>query len=292
QTTAPTKPATSGQTTAPEQGASIYQPGQVDVYTGKGKRVAGAKADRRGFRFSLPPGAYRLRTDVGGDAPCWAKAEVRPGGTTRADLRCILPPPAAPPFRAAAVKDVAGDVTDSPAGGRTPPYADLLAAATKPGKDGVTLEFLTAAPVPATAPTGTSSRRHWAASLEQDGRTALVSLTGAKGAWTLRWAAKDPKTGKPVATGQVTTPVKPTISGPRLSTALGRAAPLPTAPIDFTKPYRIIAAESLIADETHSWADTAPRWTPARWETGTRSGTGWVAPYREAWGTATRPARA
>ncbi|WP_223166780.1 protein kinase domain-containing protein [Nonomuraea sp. SYSU D8015] len=247
-----------GASPSPSGAADGYRPGLVEVYTAKGRRVAEQRSDRRGFRFSLPPGGYRLQTDLG-DETCSTKAEVESGRTTRVDLKCtIAQPPPSPVFLTAGLKDVAGDVKEGPNAGEAPPYADLLSAATKAGEDGVTLEFVTAGPVPTAVPSEGDTRRHWAASFEQGGRTATLSITGVKGTWTVQWAAKDGKTGLPDKADQATAPAKPVISGPRVSVALGPKAPLKAAPIDFTKPYRIVAAESHVVQVSHGWSDTAP----------------------------------
>lgn len=223
----------------PEQDG--YQPGQVDVFTGKGKRVASRRADRRGFRFSLPRGGYRLQTAVAGRT-CSTTARVTPDRTTRADLTCSVPEPG---FRSAAVKDVPGDVKGGPDSGETPPYADLLVAAANGGQDGVTLAFVTGGPIPGKAPSGKSQSR-WAVSIEQDGKTFVLSFTGRDGAWSAAWT---PATG-PVA-------AKPVISGAGISVAFDRAQ-LKTAPVDFTQPYRISHADANVTIDTHTWTDSTP----------------------------------
>ncbi|MEV0160631.1 serine/threonine-protein kinase [Nonomuraea fuscirosea] len=223
----------------PEQDG--YQPGQVDVFTGKGKRVASRRADRRGFRFSLPRGGYRLQTAVAGRT-CSTTARVTPDRTTRADLTCSVPEPG---FRSAAVKDVPGDVKGGPDSGETPPYADLLVAAANGGQDGVTLAFVTGGPIPGKAPSGKSQSR-WAVSIEQDAKTFVLSFTGRDGAWSAAWT---PATG-PVA-------AKPVISGAGISVAFDRAQ-LKTAPVDFTQPYRISHADANVTIDTHTWTDSTP----------------------------------
>lgn len=231
----------SGGPSSGDPGQDGYQPGQVDVFTGKGKRVASRRADRRGFRFSLPRGGYRLQTAVAGKT-CSTTARVTPDRTTRADLTCSIPEPA---FRSAALKDVRGDVKGGPDSGEAPPYADLLVAAANGGQDGVTLAFVTAGPIPAKAPSGGKSQSRWAVSIEQDGKTFVLSFTGRDGAWSAEWAP---------ATGPVE--VKPVISGASISVAFDRAQ-LKTAPVDFTEPYRISHADANVIADTHSWTDTA-----------------------------------
>ncbi|MFB4281987.1 protein kinase [Nonomuraea sp. MTCD27] len=230
-----------------------YQPGMVEVFTDKGRRVAGKRSEQSGFRFSLPQGGYRLQTAVG-DETCSTTAQVKLGKTTRADLKCtISPPPASEPaFQSASIKDKSGDAKGGPNAGKPPLYADLLAAVVRGGKEGATAEFTTAGTVPTTAPSEVRSRSAWTVSVEQDGKTATLSLTGAKDTWTLRWAAKDNKTD------QVSAAAKPTISGARISVALGHRAPLKTAPIDFAKPYRIVGAGSNVIHALHGWTDAAP----------------------------------
>ncbi|MEV4177314.1 protein kinase [Nonomuraea sp. NPDC049709] len=230
-----------------------YQPGLVEVFTDKGRRVAGKRSEQSGFRFSLPQGGYRLRTAVG-DETCSTTAHIKLGKTTRADLKCtISPPPASEPaFQSASIKDKSGDAQGGPNAGKPPLYADLLAAVVRGGKEGATAEFTTAGTVPTTAPSEVRSRSVWTVSVEQDGKTATLTLTGAKDAWTLHWAAKDNKTD------QVSTAAKPTISGARISVALGHRAPLKTAPIDFAKPYRIVGAGSNVIHALHGWTDAAP----------------------------------
>src|SRR5690606_34706427 len=85
-----------------------YQPGLVEVFNAKGKRVTGRRADRDGYRFSLLPGGYRLQTLLGG-TKCWTLATVKADETTKADLTCRMPEPEEPPFLGAAVRDAAGD---------------------------------------------------------------------------------------------------------------------------------------------------------------------------------------
>ncbi|TMR11501.1 hypothetical protein ETD86_35530 [Nonomuraea turkmeniaca] len=228
-----------------------YRPGLVEVFTQKGRRVTVRRSDQAGFRFSLPQGGYRLQTALG-DAICSTTALVKPAQTTRVDLKCSIPPPPEPAFQSAAIKDGSGDAKGGPNAGTILPYADLLSAVTRPAQVGVTIEFTTAGAVPAAAPAEGNSSSRWAVSIEQGGRIALLSINGGKGAWALRWAAKDNKTD------QVTVAAKPVISGPRISAALGRRAPLKTAPVDFTKPYKIVAAESNVVRGSHSWTDTAP----------------------------------
>ncbi|MGP4094889.1 protein kinase domain-containing protein [Nonomuraea sp. KM90] len=230
-----------------------YQPGMVEVFTDKGRRVAGKRSEQSGFRFSLPQGGYRLQTAVG-DETCSTTAQVKLGKTTRADLKCtISPPPASEPaFQSASIKDKSGDAKGGPNAGKPPLYADLLAAVVRGGKEGATAEFTTAGTVPTTAPSEVRSRSAWTVSVEQDGKTATLSLTGAKDTWTLHWAAKDNKTD------QVSAAAKPTISGARISVALGHRAPLKTAPIDFAKPYRIVGAGSNVIHALHGWTDAAP----------------------------------
>ncbi|MFC5826516.1 serine/threonine-protein kinase [Nonomuraea insulae] len=182
----------------PSPGQSVadgYQAGLVEVFTGKGKRLAGRRSDQRGFRFSLPPGRYRLQTALG-DGTCSATGVVKPGRTTRADLKCKIPqlPPPEPAFHSAAVKDARGDAKGGPDAGKAPPYSDLLGAAMKAGPDGVTLEFVTAGAIPALAPSEGNSSSRWAVSVEQGGKTAVVSLTGRQDTWTLQWVAQNDKT--------------------------------------------------------------------------------------------------
>jgi hypothetical protein len=242
-----------GQTSAPG-----YRPGTVELYTDKGRRVAARRVDERGYRFSLAPGGYRLQTAVG-DRKCWTVTNVKPGRTTRADLKCDLrqvqPDPV---FLTAAIKDASGDVKDPANAGTTPPYADLLLAATNVVTDGVMIEFTTAGAIPSAAPADGQSRSQWTASIEQGGTTAILTITATKGAWTVRWAAKNPESGLPDATDQATAAARPVISGPRVSAALGRGAPLKTAAIDFTKPYRIVGASSHVILSPHAWTDTTP----------------------------------
>ncbi|MFC4114023.1 serine/threonine-protein kinase [Nonomuraea zeae] len=244
----------------PSSGRSVldgYRAGLVEVFTDKGRRVAGQRADRRGFRFPLPPGGYRLQTTLG-EGTCSTTTSVKPNRTTRADLKCSIPHPLPEPepgLRSAAVKDARGDAEGGPNAGEAPPYADLLAAAMKAGQDGVTIEFLTAGTIPAAAPSEGSSSSRWAVSVEQDGRTAILSLTGRKGAWTIEWAAKSGENGH---ADQMTAAAEPTISGAQISVAVGRHAPLKAAPIDFTEPYRIVGAESSMVHVFHGWSDSAP----------------------------------
>ncbi|GAA1672654.1 hypothetical protein GCM10009733_082300 [Nonomuraea maheshkhaliensis] len=232
----------SGGPSSGDPGQEGYQPGQVDVFTGKGKRVASRRADRRGFRFSLPRGGYRLQTAVAGKT-CSTTARVTPDRTTRADLTCSIPEPA---FRSAALKDVRGDVKGGPDSGEAPPYADLLVAAANGGQDGVTLAFVTAGPIPAKAPSGGKSQSRWAVSIEQDGKTFVLSFTGRDGAWSAEWTP---------ATGPIE--AKPVISGASVSVAFDRAH-LKTAPVDFAEPYRISHADANVIADTHGWTDTAP----------------------------------
>ncbi|MGP3960602.1 serine/threonine-protein kinase [Nonomuraea sp. 3N208] len=230
--------------------ANGYRPGLVEVFTLKGRRVAGQRADQGGFRFSLPQGGYRLQTTLG-ESICSTTAQVKPARTTRVELKCSNPSPS-PAFQSAAIKDGHGDAKSGQNAGTILPYADLLAAVMRPTQDGVTIEFTTAGAIPAAAPSEVNSRSRWTVSIEQDGRIALLSIDGGKGTWTIQWAAKGSETD------QVTVATKPVISGPRVSAALGRRALLKTAPIDFTKPYKIVAAESNVIRGSHSWADTAP----------------------------------
>jgi hypothetical protein len=235
------------------------QAGLVEVFTDKGRRLASQRSDQRGFRFSLPPGGYRLQTALG-DGTCSTTALVKPGRTTRADLNCNNPhpPPSEPAFQSAAIKDAHGDAKGGPNAGKAPAYTDLLAAAMKAGPDGVTIEFVTAGDIPAVAPSEGNSVSRWAASVEQGGKTAIVSLTGREGAWTLRWAAKNGETGPADEADQMMAAAKPVTSRARISVALGQRAPLKTAPIDFTKPYRIVSAESSVVHVFHGWSDFAP----------------------------------
>ncbi|MGN9841022.1 protein kinase domain-containing protein [Nonomuraea sp. H19] len=243
----PSKPAADG-----------YRSGPVQVFNDKGKRMAIQRTGQRGFRFSLPPGRYRLHT-VAGAGMCATTAVVKPEQTTRADLKCVVKqPPPQPAFQSAAIQDRRGDPKGGPNAGQAPPYADLLAAAMKGGEGGVTVEFTTAAAIPAAVPSEGDSLSRWTVSVEQDGETAILSITGSKGAWSVRWAAKNAKTGLADDTDQVTVAVKPMISGSRISAALGQGAPLRTAPIDFTKPYRIAGAAANVVLASHGWTDVAP----------------------------------
>ncbi|GAA4959523.1 tRNA A-37 threonylcarbamoyl transferase component Bud32 [Nonomuraea thailandensis] len=271
----PTKPATSAKaqdrpTTAatglivggilhvggPSSGGSAadgYQPGLVEVFTEKNKRVKGERADQGGFRFALPQGGYRLQTAIGKQT-CSTTAEVKQGRTTRADLKCAVSQPPTPDAgsRSATVQDRRGDAKGGPNAGEAPPHADLVSAVVRGGPKGATAEFTTAGAVPGSAPSEGNSRSTWTVSVEQDGRTATVSLTGAKGAWTLQWAAGNDEGD------QVTAAAKPVISGARISVALAPRAPLKTAPIDFAKPYRIVSAGSNVIHVFHGWTDSAP----------------------------------
>ncbi|MET8870227.1 serine/threonine-protein kinase [Nonomuraea sp. NPDC004580] len=247
-TVEPTQP-----TPTPEEGAIVggiryagaskdYQPGMVQVFTDKGKRVAQRKADRDGYRFSLLPGGYRLQAALGG-AKCWTLAKVRSDRTTRADLTCRAPKPEEPPFQGAAVRDAAGDAKPgAPDAGKAPPYADLLAAVAKGGEDGVTVEWVTGGAVPA------DGAGQWTVTFTQSGQSGTVTLTGAKGAWTVDAFGK-------------TTAVKPALSGQGVAVTLSRAT-LEAAPVDLTKPYEVGgAAATVTATVTagaHTWTDTAP----------------------------------
>jgi hypothetical protein len=150
----------SGGPTPGQSAADGYQAGLVEVFTDKGRRVTTQRSDRRGFRFSLPQGGYRLQTSLG-KAKCTTIARVKPEQTTRADLKCSNPqPPSSPPFQTAAIKDVRGDVKDRPNAGTAPHYADFLAAATQAGKDGVSIDFHTAGAIPVAAPSKGQSLSH------------------------------------------------------------------------------------------------------------------------------------
>jgi hypothetical protein len=94
-----------------------------------------------------------------------------------------------------------------------------VSAVVRGDQEGATAEFTTAGAIPASAPSEGNSRSTWTVSIERDGKTAIVSLTGAKGAWTLRWAAKNAKTGR---ADEVTAAAKPVISG--------RGSPSPSRP--------------------------------------------------------------
>ncbi|MFC4010630.1 protein kinase [Nonomuraea purpurea] len=238
--------------------ADGYQPGLIEVFTSKDRRVAERRSDKRGFRFSLPPGGYRLQVRLG-DGKCSTTAVVKPSVTTRADVKCPIPqPPPQPAFQSAAIKDQAGDAKGGPNAGKPLPYADLLGVAMKGGQTGVTIEFATAGAIPSAAPSEGNSRSRWAVAVEQGGKTAFLSLTGLKGAWTVQWAAKSVKTGLADETDQVSAVAKPVISGERISVALGQHASLKTAPIDFKKPYRIVSAELNVVHVFHGWTDSAP----------------------------------
>ncbi|MEV0169074.1 serine/threonine-protein kinase [Nonomuraea fuscirosea] len=238
--------------------ADGYQPGLVEVFTSKGRRVAERRSDKRGFRFSLPSGGYRLRVSLG-DEKCSTSAVVKPSATTRADLKCPIPqPPPQPAFQSAAIQDRAGDAKGGPNAGKPFPYTDLLGVAMKGGQSGVTIEFATAGAIPAAAPSEGNSRSRWAVAVEQGGKTAFLSLTGLKGTWTVQWAAKNVKTGLADETDQVSAVAKPVISKGRISVALGQHASLKTTPIDFKKPYTIVSAESNVVHVFHGWTDSAP----------------------------------
>lgn len=236
-----------------------YQPGLVEVFTGKNERVTGKRSDQSGFRFSLPQGGYRLQTLIGKET-CTTTAEVKQGRTTRADLKCDVsqPPPPDTGSQSASVQDKRDDAKGGPNAGEAPPHADLVSAVVRGGPKGATAEFTTAGAIPPGAPSEGNSRSTWTVTIEQDGRTAIVSLTGAKGAWTLRWAARNGKTGLPDENDQVTAAAKPVISGARISVALAARAPLKTAPIDFAQPYRIAGAASNVINVFHGWTDSAP----------------------------------
>ncbi|MEV0828959.1 serine/threonine-protein kinase [Nonomuraea rubra] len=236
-----------------------YRPGLVEVFTGKNKRVTGKRSDQSGFRFALPQGGYRLQTLIGKET-CTTTAEVKQGRTTRADLKCDVsqPPPPDTGSQSASVQDKRGDAKGGPNAGEAPPHADLVSAAVRGGPKGATAEFTTAGTIPPSAPSEGNSRSTWTVTIEQDGRTAIVSLTGAKGAWILQWAARNGKTGLPDENDQVTAAAKPVISGARISVALAARAPLKTAPIDFARPYRIVGAASNVINVFHGWTDSAP----------------------------------
>lgn len=234
-----------------------YQPGLVEVFTGKNKRVTGKRSDQSGFRFALPQGGYRLQTLIGKET-CTTTAEVKQGRTTRADLKCDVSQPPPPGSQSASVQDKRGDAKGGPNAGEAPPHADLVSAVVRGGPKGATAEFTTAGTIPPSAPSEGNSRSTWTVTIEQGGRTAIVSLTGAKGAWTLRWAARNGKTGLPDENDQVTAAAKPAISGARISVALAARAPLKTAPIDFAQPYRIAGATSNVINVFHGWTDSAP----------------------------------
>ncbi|WP_406674688.1 protein kinase [Nonomuraea sp. N2-4H] len=220
-----------------------YQPGLVEVFNDKGKRVTGRRADRDGYRFSLLPGGYRLQTLLGG-TKCWTLAKVKADETTKADLTCRMPKPEEPPFLGAAVRDAAGDARPGGPGAGTPPaYADLTAAVAKGGEDSVRLEWLTGGAVPAEPPAEGAGESRWTATFTQSGESATVTLTGAKGAWTV------------VAFGKEVT-AKPAFAGTGVAVTLDRAT-LESAPIDLTKPYEVSAAATVTVG-AHTWTDTAP----------------------------------
>ncbi|GAA3608129.1 hypothetical protein GCM10022419_111330 [Nonomuraea rosea] len=234
--------------------ADRYRPGLVEVFTGKGRRITSKRSEQNGFRFALPQGGYRLQTSIGAGT-CSTTVTVKQGRTTRADLKCTIPQPPPSGSQSASIHDKRGDAKAGSHAGAASAYADLVSAVVRGDQEGATAEFTTAGAIPASAPSEGNSRSTWTVSIEQDGKTAIVSLTGTKGAWTLQWAAENAKTGR---NDEVTVAAKPVISGARISVALAPRAPLKAAPIDFAKPYRIVGAGSNVIHVFHGWTDSAP----------------------------------